>query len=611
MNLLLLFLLIPAIASLILFIIPNKGILKGLFSALIATINLIIAIKLYSTAANVSIPWAGGWGFAFSLRLDHFSNFMITSAAIFGFLISIYSLSFMKGREKTTQFYVYFLLTLAQVNGVLMADNLILMLFFWEGLLFTLFGFIIIGGAESFKTAVKAFVINGVADLCLMVGIGLTGYLAGTYNMSAISLSAVDGIGSLAFILMMIGAIAKAGAMPFHSWIPNAAKDAPLPFMAFIPGSLEKILGIYLLSRICLNIFKLDHTSWLSTLLMVIGAVTILLAVMMALVQKDFKKLLSYHAISQVGYMILGIGTAVPAGIIGGLFHMINNAIYKDALFLSGGSVEKQTGVTDLKKLSGLGKKMPITAICFIIFALSISGVPPFNGFFSKELIYDGALERNWIFYAAAILGSFLTAASFLKLGHAAFFGKLLPEHQNVKEAHWTMLFPMLVLAGFCIFFGVYNVYPVDTLIIPILGEIPGEHHFSGMPSNVFLIVMTLIVLTAAILNHRYGYKKTGSGLGAADHIHYAPILHPIYDRAEKGSFDPYNWGVRFIDWFSLGAFNLDKANDWIYNKLSVKSANSISRSIRKVHTGNYSLYIVWCFVGLFILILWFSKSAG
>jgi NADH-quinone oxidoreductase subunit L len=374
---------------------------------------------------------------------------------------------------------------------------------------------------------------------------------------------------------------------------------------------LEKIVGIYFLSRIYLNIFKFDHTTWLSTLLMIIGAVTILLAVMMALVQKDYKKLLSYHAISQVGYMILGIGTAVPAGIIGGLFHMINNAIYKDALFLSGGSVEKQAGTTDLKRLGGLGKKMPITAICFIVFALSISGVPPFNGFFSKELIYDGALERGWIFYAAALAGSFLTAASFLKLGHSAFFGKLSKENENVKEAHWTMLTPMLILAAVCIFFGVYNAYPINTLIVPILGNIPGEHHFSGMPSNSFLIAMTVIVLVAAYLNHRYGFKKTGAGLGAADHIHYAPILRPLYDKAEKGLFDPYNWGVKLVNWFSIGAFGLDKANDWIYNKFSVKSANSISHSIRKAHTGNFSLYIVWSFVGLFILILWFVKSAG
>jgi NADH-quinone oxidoreductase subunit L len=132
---------------------------------------------------------------------------------------------------------------------------------------------------------------------------------------------------------------------------------------------------------------------------MVIGAITIILAVMMALIQRDYKRLLSYHAISQVGYMILGIGTCLPAGIIGGIFHMLNNALYKCGLFLTGGVVEKQTGTTDLAKLGGLRLNMPVTFVCYLITAASISGVPPFNGFFSKELIYDAALVRGKVFY--------------------------------------------------------------------------------------------------------------------------------------------------------------------------------------------------------------------
>jgi NADH-quinone oxidoreductase subunit L len=610
MNLLLSSLLIPAVSALIVFLLPKKWMFRELFTVAIAILNLVIALSLFGKDLSLTFPWGGGWGFAFDLKVNSFNSFVLTASAGFGVLISLYSMYFMEGKAKLSQFYAYVLLTLAQVNGVLLSDNLILMLFFWEGLLLTLFGFIIIGGEHSFSTAVKAFIINGLADLCMVAGIGLTGYLAGTYSMSSISLP-VGGLASLAFVLLMIGAIAKAGAMPFHSWIPNAAIDAPLPFMAFIPASLEKLVGIYFLSKICLNLFKLDPSSWLSTLLMIIGAVTILLAVMMALIQKDFKKLLSYHAISQVGYMILGIGTAVPAGIIGGIFHMINNAMYKEGLFLSGGCVEKQAGTTDLNRLGGLASKMPITFICFLITAVSISGVPPFNGFFSKELVYDGALERNWIFYAAALLGSFLTAASFLKLGHSAFFGKLARDKENVKEAHWTMLTPMLVLAGFCIFFGIYNVYPIEHLIRPVLGNIPGEHHFSGMPSNMFLIVMTLVVLLVAFLNHRYGFKKSGSGLGAADHIHHAPVLNYLYNKAEAGFFDPYNWVVKIVYWCSLGAFRVDRANDWIFNKLSVKTAKGVSSGISKCHTGNFSLYVVWSFVGLIALIVWFVRSVG
>ena len=610
MNVLLLSLVVPAVAGALVFLMPKKGWQAGVFAVLVSVFNLYIMLAYFNSQMIFVMPWGGGWGLEFSLRMYRFASFILASAAIFAFLISLYSTKFMKDREGNRAFFAFLLFTIAQVNGVVLSNNLIQLLFFWEGLLLTLFGFIFIGGKDSIKTAVKAFIINGLADLCLMVGIALTGYLAGTFTISKIALT-TNGTAALAFTLLMIGAIAKAGAMPFHTWIPDAAKDAPLPFMAFVPGSIEKLVGIYFLTRISLDMFKIEHGSWISIMMMTIGAVTILFAVMMALVQKDFKKLLSYHAISQVGYMILGIGTAVPIGIVGGLFHMINNALYKDGLFLTGGAIEKQTGTTDLSQLGGLGKKMPITAICFIVCALSISGVPPFNGFFSKELIYDAALESGWVFYLAAVLGSFLTAASFLKLGHAAFFGKLNSKHDLVKEVPFAMYAPMVFIAASCIFFGLYNSFPVQYLIAPVFGGTVNlsSYHLSGMPSNIWLVLGTVVVLLAAYFNHRYGVKKTGYGLGAVDHIHYAPVLHGVYERAEQRKFDPYEYGVKGVDVFSKGAFGIDRAIDWIYNVFAVKSANLISANIRKAHTGNYSLYILWSLAGVALLAYWLIKT--
>jgi formate hydrogenlyase subunit 3/multisubunit Na+/H+ antiporter MnhD subunit len=610
MNILLLSIVVPAIAGLISFLIPKKGYYTGIFSTILAAFNLYLMIKLFGQETSFSMLWGGGWGLEFSLRMYKFASFILVSVALFAFLISLYSTSFMKDKSGSKQFFAYLLITIAQVNGVIMSDNLIQLLFFWEGLLLTLFGFIVIGGKDSIKTAVKAFIINGFADLCLMGGIAITGYIAGTFTMSKIALP-TEGLGALAFVLLMIGAIAKAGAMPFHTWIPDAAKDAPLPFMAFVPGSLEKLLGIYFLARISLDLFKLEHGSWLSVMMMIIGAVTILFAVMMALIQKDFKKLLSYHAISQVGYMVLGIGTAVPVGIVGGLFHMINNALYKEGLFLAGGAIEKQTGTTDLKQLGGIGRKMPITCICFIVCALSISGVPPFNGFFSKELVYDAALESGWIFYLAAALGSFFTAASFLKLGHAAFFGKTDVKYSSVKEVSYSMSIPMIVIAGLCIFFGLYNSVPVN-MITTVFGPSVdlSMYHLYGMPSNMWLVGGTIFVLAAAFINHKYGVKKTGSGIGAVDHIHHAPVLGAIYDKAERKMFDPYEYGVAAVNFVSKLAFGIDRANDWIYNVLAVKTANTISSGIRKAHTGNYSLYILWSLLGTVILAYWLIKMA-
>jgi NADH-quinone oxidoreductase subunit L len=176
--------------------------------------------------------------------------------------------------------------------------------------------------------------------------------------------------------------------------------------------------------------------------------------------------------------------------------------MYKSCLFLTGGSVEKQAGTTELSKLGGLGLKMPITFTCFIIAAAAISGVPPLNGFFSKELVYDGALQRGWIFYVGALAGSFLTAASFLKLGHSAFMGKLNDSNKNVKEAPLPMLLPMITIAGVCIFFGLFNTVPLNNFIVPAIGARALGHVFGGFHVSLMLTAITVIVLIGALLNH-------------------------------------------------------------------------------------------------------------
>jgi formate hydrogenlyase subunit 3/multisubunit Na+/H+ antiporter MnhD subunit len=600
--LILITIMLPAITGVLCLGLTKTRGLKESLALLVSLINLAIFSYLYNQDFSFTLSWFG-YGYEMAFRFYHFSWFITLAAGGFAFLLALFSAVWAAKKDYSHQYYAYFLITLGMLNGAVLSDNLLAMFFFWEGLLLTMFGFIIIGNPNAYKTAIKSFIIVGICDLCFMFGIGLTGHLAGSFTMSQISLP-LGGLATLAFILLMIGAISKAGSMPFHSWIPDAALDAPAPFMAYLPAALEKLLGIYMLSRITLDLFKLEPGSWLSPLLMIIGALTILLAVAMALIQTDYKRLLSYHAISQVGYMILGIGTCVPAGIVGGIFHMINHATYKCGLFLTGASVEHQTGTTNLQKLGGLMAKMPVTFTCFFITAASISGVPPFNGFFSKELVYDGALERGVIYYIAALLGSFLTAASFLKLGHSAYLGKLSEEYKEVKEAPLLMLVPMIIIAAVCVLFGVYNALPLNNLIQPILGTTRLEgHSFAGWPPNILLVLITVAVLIGALLNHLFGVQRSGSGLGAADHIHYAPILHGIYDRAEKRYFDPYDIGLKLAEVIAQFFWKIDRAIDWIYERLVVVITFAFTGGIRKAYDGNYSSYILWSLLGAALFI--------
>lgn len=602
-NLMLFAIILPIAAAIVpLAILRKSNISAGVFTIIVSFANLFLAYWLYGTEASVSLPWAG-WHFEFILRNYQFSSFILIAAAVFGALLSLYNTAFLKEKSYGALFHAYFLFTLGFVNGAVLADNLLLLLFFWEGLLGLLFGMIYLGGKDAFKAAMKALIIAGVTDFCMLLGIAMTIYLAKTPTMSEISVP-LNGIGGVAFILIVIGAISKAGSMPFHTWIPDAATNAPMPFLPFIPAALEKLLGIYLLSRITLNFFHIQEESWASMTLMIVGACTINLAVLMALIQKDYKRLLSYHAISQVGYMILGIGTCTPVGVVGGLFHMLNHTIYKCCLFLTGGSVEKQAGTTDLSRLGGLKSKMPITFILFIIAAAAISGFPLTNGFFSKELIYDGALERGWIFYAAAVIGSFLTAASFLKLGHAAYVDKPKSGIDKVKEAPLMMLLPGIVLAALCVFLGVWNYFPLREFIQPILGVKLEGHDFAGYHFNWFLVGMTVFVLLAAYLNHRYGARKTGSGLKAVDHIHYAPGFHQAYNAAEKRYFDPYEIGMRGIQFVGFLGWWIDRIIDFCYSKIIVFIASGISTVIRSLHNGNHVTYLAWSLVGLAIVVI-------
>ena len=609
---------LPALGGVLVFLTPkNARRAQNTLSLLASAGALAASIALFGGNQIFKAHWAG-FGMDAELRLYSFSSFIILTAASSTFLVTVYSAAFMKGKKSLRQFFGFVLLTSSFVTGAALANNLVLMIFFWEGLLAMLFPLILTGGLKAAPTAMKALVLNGVAGLCLILGGGITAWLSGTMTMDKINLPLNTFWGGFAYILMMLGAIGKTGAVPFHTWVPDAAMDAPLPFMALLPAALEKLLGIYLLARISMDLFQLQPGSGLSLTVMIFGSCTIIFAVMMALIQKDYKRLLAYHAISQVGYMILGIGTALPIGIVGGLFHMLNNVMYKSGLYLSAGSVERQAGTTDLRQLGGLYRKMPVTMFCFLFTAAGISGLPPFNGFFSKELVFDAALEIHPVFFVVAALGAFFTAASFLKLGHAVYFGKPAQEGGSspgtapgaVKEAPWPMLAPMLIIALGCLLFGVYNALPLRGLIEPVLGARLHES-FSGLPKSWTLTGISLVVLALAVLNHYFGVKRAGRALGASDHIHYAPGLKTIYGWAEARLLDPYEIGMKLVNAAAKVLFAADRVIDWFYNGLAVGFTALLSRVLARLHTGKHWVSVLWVLAGAAAVALIFAGVGG
>jgi formate hydrogenlyase subunit 3/multisubunit Na+/H+ antiporter MnhD subunit len=365
---------------------------------------------------------------------------------------------------------------------------------------------------------------------------------------------------------------------------------------------LDKLLGIYFLARISLNIFTLSEL--LQLMMMIVGGLTIFLSVLLALVQHDLRRLLSFHAISQVGYMVLGIGTGSVVGIVGGIFHMLNHSIYKSLLFFNAGAIEKRTGTTELAKLGGLAKLMPITFITTVIAAFSISGIPPLNGFFSKWMIYRGLLDvKSVIFLVVAMFGSALTLASFVKVLHSTFLGTPEKKYSKVREVPFTMTIPMIALAVLCILFGVFASYPLTNYIFPALEDtqfsnadraaVIGADGWSPDTATVLLLIGLFVGAVFFFLTKLKKIRVTPVYIGGEkpdmemmrftgpdfyQTINKLKFIGQMYKDAEKGWYDPYNFVAQ------LGS--------------------SVVKGLKTLHNGVLSTYLSWCLIGLAVLMI-------
>ncbi len=555
----------------------------------------------------------------FSLDLFSFSPLAWLAAAfagLFFILVVIYSLNFMKGRKGLFRYYLYTVLTLVLTLGVIFADNLLLLVILWGFLGLLLYLLIGFGRTPSTPaTARKALLIVGGTDAMMLLGLALVWFLVygpGTglsglakLSFSTVTIPVAGGLSVAAFLLLASAALAKAGAMPFHTWVPDMAEDAPIPVTAYLPASLDKLLGVFFLARISLELFILDST--LGIVLMALGSITIMAAVMMAMVQHDMKRLLGYHAVSQVGYMVLGIGTGNPIGICGALFHMFNHTIYKSCLFMAAGAVEKSMNTTDLHRLGGLAKLMPLVFGAFFVASLSISGVPPFNGFASKWMIYQGIIGTagngwTWIIWlTAAMMGSALTLASFMKLIHAVFLGQASPHVTKIAESSrpgtpFALAAPIAVLAVLCILFGVFaDRIPFGELFSPVLA---GEPVFPGLWSSTSATILILAGLFLGMVVYLLGSAgKTrsvapfigGEDLDARPSMRVSGVdfystvkdvkpLGVLFDWAERKHFDCYVVGLRFADF--LGGI------------------------LSGLHNGLLGRYVLWCLAGVVALYL-------
>ena len=449
-----LFIIIPLLAAFIITLIAGQKDDWAIIISIIAVLSLLI-LSVYAffglntetltySMSNWEIPYG------ISLVLDAFASFMLLLVSIISFTSLLFSIQYIRHLSMDWKYYSLFMLLISGMNGVLLTGDLFNLFVFMEIAIIAAFALVAYGSkAEEFEAAFKYAVMGAVSSTIILIGIAVTYSATSTLTLARIAevLPQKNPV-----ILLWIGSLfmagfgLKAAAMPFHAWLPDAHSSAPAPISAMLSGVLIKTLGIYVLIRIFFNVLE-TPAIFMKTFL-VLGGVSIIIGVFLAIAQWDMKRLLAYHSISQIGYILLGIGLATPLGIIGAIYHLFNHALFKSLLFYNAGSVELALGTRDLKRIA----------------SLSIAGIPPFNGFFSKLVIIIAAVQAGQPFFAfLAVVGSILTLASFMKVQRYGFRGE--KEIQKVKtHLGLSMKLAMITLAVLCII--------TSLMIVPGIKEI-------------------------------------------------------------------------------------------------------------------------------------------
>ena len=413
-----------------------------------------------------------GTYFSFNLAIDSLSKIMLLSIGIVVFTAIMIGQFTYSDETKRFNFLNLILLTLAGMNGLVMVTDV-----------FSLYVFIEIVAVASFililtykdklalESAFKYIVLSIAATLFILLSIAIFLLISGNTSFvsisNAIKNSQNNTVVMVAVCLFLCGAFTKGGLVPFHGWLPDAHSSAPSSVSILLSGIVIKVTGIYPLIRI-MNITG-GGSEPVKQILMFIGALSIVVGALAALGQNDIKRMLAFSSVSQVGYIVLSIGTGTALGIAAAVFHIFNHAIFKSQLFANAAAVEKQTGTRDMDKLGGLASKMPITGGTSIVAMLSISGIPPLSGFWSKLLIIIALWQGAHYTYAfIAVIASVITLAYFLSLQRRVFFGKLAQGLENIKEAKFGLVLPALILALLTIFIGLFFPLIFNKLILPI-----------------------------------------------------------------------------------------------------------------------------------------------
>ncbi|WP_078131907.1 NADH-quinone oxidoreductase subunit L [Leptospira alexanderi] len=573
-------------------------------------------------------PWisTGGIQVSFAYQVDQLSLYMVLIITGIGALIHLYSIGYMKDDPGFARYFAYLNLFIFAMLNLVLAENLILLFLGWEGV--GLCSYLLIGFDYHKETAanagMKAFIVNRIGDLGMLFGIALVFWYTGSVSFTEITES-IREIHSFRYILPLaavcffIGAIGKSAQLPLHVWLPDAMAG-PTPVSALIHAATMVTAGIFLIARlnpIFLSAPQVGH--WI----VIVGSVTAFFAATIGLFQNDIKKVLAYSTVSQLGYMFVAMGAGAY---VAGLFHLMTHAFFKALLFLGSGSViHALHHEQDLRNMGGLKNQMKVTWITFLIGSLAISGIPPFSGFFSKDLILEKSYTYGALFYGLGIVTALLTAFYMFRMTYLAFYGESrVSSHkaEHLHESPLVMTVPLVILsigaavAGFLevphFLFGGANILtryfdpvfaPITTISEMIINGSEDAHE-TGATIELILVAVSVAVAISGIFIARTIFL-TGKRLPEAEESHTG--VKRIF--SQKYYIDEFYRNFIVDPIVLLGKFLADHVERNFLDLIlrgTGRFAVAISLVLRRIQTGIVVDYAILIVLGTVVILSFF-----
>tara|TARA_Y100000590_G_scaffold464094_1_gene632622 strand:- start:28054 stop:29910 length:1857 start_codon:yes stop_codon:yes gene_type:complete len=542
------------------------------------------------------------WG----ITLDPLTVTMLGLITLTAAGVQLYSLVYMENDPRFNWYFAVHSLFLAAMITLVLANNLILIYIAWE--LVGACSYLLIGfwweKRSAAEAAKKAFITTRIGDVGLLIGIVLLFNETQTFNLSEIFTAASNGAIdqttiTLSTLLILLGALGKSAQFPFHIWLPDAM-EGPTPVSALIHAATMVVAGVYLIAR-CLPLFQLSEISMI--ILLTLACITALLGGIIALVMTDLKKILAYSTITDLAFMMIALSCG---GIVPGMFHLIMHGFAKAALFLGAGSITHGSGETDIRNLGGLRNKMPITAFCFGLSSLSLIGIPPLGGFFSKEGILEALNHEYGItLLAIGLFIAFLKACYLGRLFFYVFFGRQSQSSSTAHESPKLMLLPIFIFT---------TLTTISGLLLFSFGKYDGFSMFLTQKSthainllHPITIISILIAIIGLLISWNLSKGKSIPVLSIV--IKSQSLQNPIRNTFYFDTM--YQWFINTIV-LSLGKITALFDRQFVNDKMVDGSANVLSHLssiFRYLQTGkmyNYALGMTFGVISLAALnIIW------